>query len=242
MYPRLTRAPVREAVIDVRASFEKPPPSASYKKFQEALSGQFPKAAPLQHVQLSYNLDSRESSQKHIELGMRLDNPETAEVVQAKPEGIIYSKLAPYDTWDTLVRSAREVAEVYWEIFSPRQVARISTRFINVISLPEGPIDFDEYLVFGPQLPKGLPQTVSEFQNRIVSPQPDGKTLLVISTRFPGPEVGSGISVVLDIDAVRNAVFRDLASAFESLGELRSLKNAAFFNSITDCTREQLNG
>ena len=66
--------------------------------------------------------------------------------------------------------------------------------------------------------------------------------MIILATAFPGPDVESGLSIVLDIDVVRNRTYSDLDAAFQSLGELRELKNTAFFNSITDKTLELFDG
>lgn len=242
MFPTLAKPPIREAVIDVRASFETPPSEQAYKDFQARLATHYPNSSPIERMEFHFNVAENRSSQVKELHGIRMESADKCEVVQAQQSGITYSRLTPYKSWGHFVQVARQNAEAYWEVFNPAQAARISTRFINDIRLPGGQVDFDDYLRFGPQLPEGLPQHVSEFRNRIVSPQEDGQTVIVLATTYLGPGIESETKVVLDIDVVRHRSYESLEQAFDSLDDLRALKNTAFFNSITEKTRELFDG
>lgn len=242
MYRTLVNAPIREAVIDLRASFAELPDEEKFDRFREALHREFPKSAPMRDVKFQINLSTEQASPTFQSNGVRFEGTDETEIILCGSQSVSYSKLRPYDTWESFTKRAAYIAEIYWDVFEPEQVSRISTRFINDIGIPDERFDFDDYLKLGPQIPDGLHQELSEFQNRLVSPQPDGQTVIILAMAFPGPGVESSPSIVLDIDVVRNRLYANTSAAFESLEELRELKNLAFFNSITEKTLELFNG
>ena len=54
------------------------------------------------------------------------------QVVQARLDGFTFSRLKPYDKWESLRDEARELWQHYVQIASPETVTRVALRYINV--------------------------------------------------------------------------------------------------------------
>ena len=156
-------------------------------------------------------------------------------IVQAKNDGLVVSRLPPYDSWETLIAEVRSLWVVYFKVFAPSSVMRLGVRYINRIDLEyvDGRIDFDTVFTAGPQIPPGLPQTLETFATRIVMPMPDQHATLAIVQALEAPTVDGTHTALLDLDAFTNTLMKpDTQEIWDQLDRLRKVKNTAFFESL----------
>ena len=207
-YPKLKNAPVAEAIIELRIRTPSPVAPERFDVFRDRLKDRFPKAQPIRFFESRFNLEEGaevKNDVSHSVIGVRLDDADGKWVVQAKSDGFTVSRLSPYESWDGLTARVRELWPLYVEIFEPEAVIRLGVRYINLFPVDEGgSIDLDDLLTKGPDIPEGLPQTLSEFMTRWVLRINESGIVLVI-VQAPGEaNVGAGAGrsgVVLDIDA-----------------------------------------
>lgn len=243
-YPHLSKAPIAEAVVEVRVRMSRPVPPASFEVFRSRLKDRFPKSQNIHFVASHLRFDSDEQVKNDVSttlLGVRLDAVDGKWVVQAKSDGFAVSCLAPYESWDSLIGTLRDLWPVYLEVFQPQAVLRLGARYINRVPLPDkDTVDLDSVLTGGPKIPPGLPQSLTQFVTRIVLPmEAEGIVLTVLQSLEPTPvdiAVDRG-HVVLDIDAACERTLEPTSpEMWERLDALRDAKNMAFFSSLTEPT------
>ncbi|MCM0608374.1 MAG: TIGR04255 family protein [Ideonella sp. WA131b] len=243
-YPHLTKAPVAEAVIEIRVRLSRPVVQADFNAFRDRLKDQFPKDQNIRYVASHMQFGSDEELKNDVStglIGVRLDDQEGRWVVQAKSDGLAVSRLPPYESWDGLVATLRELWPVYVEVFEPSAILRLGVRYINRVPLPDAEnVDLDALLTAGPKIPPLLPQTLTQFVTRVIFPLPDeGIVLTVLQSLEPAPGdvVGRRAHVVLDIDAAcEQTMSPNAIEMWGRLDSLRDAKNMAFFGSLTEPT------
>ena len=246
-YPNLSKAPVVEAIIEIKVRMAQPVGADIYDAFRERLKDEYPTAKKIQFVstQLNFNADAaftNDVSQSVV--GVRLDDPTGQWVVQGKSDGFTVSRLTPYESWERLVARVRELWPTYVEMFRPEAVLRLGVRYINMVPLPnQSVVDLDAVLTAGPKIPDNLPKDLLEFITRLVIPFSDsGCTVTIqqaLGTLAGGMKDGRPC-VVVDIDAASEQSFDPGSSElWTRLEALREAKNLAFFNSLTVPTWEQ---
>jgi uncharacterized protein (TIGR04255 family) len=98
--------------------------------------------------------------------------------------------------------------------------------------------DFGDYLAIPPDIPRGLPQGLASFLMRFVIPNPATGAIAIVTQSFESPSE-THAQVILDID-----VFKDVElpingdECWSQFDALRDYKNAIFFESITERTKE----
>lgn len=245
-FPNLKNAPSVEAVLELRVRLSAPYTTAMGASFAQRMQASFPKSDEIRFVSnhVSFGNDVAPESSASVSLiGVRLESEDGKWVVQAKADGLAVSRMAPYESWETLIAKLKSTWALYAEVFAPQLVTRIGARFINKLVLGTTTIDLDAVLFAGPKIPPALPQHFIQFSSSVVVPKPDVDAAVAItqaSELVPfGPDMG--MNVVLDIDAFSETPHATNApEVWRALDVLRELKNVAFFGSITPATLARL--
>jgi len=165
-------------------------------------------------------------------LGKRYEREDGSEVVQFSRNGVTYSILKNYSSWDVLRDAARNAWQRFLAISGPVNVSRLAVRYINAIEVPLG-ADLDEYLTATPRIPTPLPQILNGFLQKIVIPFADDDASAIITQAMEGSTAGN-ISIVLDIDVFTNCLLEGAsAEIWSRLEKLRSIKNRVFFSHLS---------
>lgn len=228
VFPRLTHAPLREAIVDIRLRDVLP---ATFVSKLGSLEG-FPIAKAMKHGQFTFQISKDKPAEAKVTadeaIGQRYEREDASEVVQFRRNGLTYSILKNYTSWDVLRDAARYAWQRFLSISGPINVNRLAVRYINAIEIPVG-ADYDEYLTAAPRIPKPLPQIVNSFIQKVAVPfAGEGATAMITQTlETPAP-------AVLDIDVFSECSL-DGASVeiWAVLEKLRSVKNRVFFASLT---------
>ena len=241
-YPHLSRAPVVEAVVDLRARMLRPAAPVGFAEFRDRLQGQYPRAKDIRFLEAHLNVDGLENVQQNVSntlFGVRLEDTDGRWVIQAKGDGLAVSRLPPYESWEGLRDTVRSIWPIYVGIFGPESVLRLGVRYINRLPMqPEQSVDLDLMLTAGPRIPPKLPQTLAQFVTRVVIPvQPEGVQVAILQSIESSP---TGGGLILDIDAwCEKSVTPDSEEIWATLEALREAKNMAFFGSLTQPAWEQ---
>lgn len=239
-YPHLPKAPIVEAIIDFRVRPRENVTAETLRPLRDTLGGEYA-FTPARLIRAHFQISEPESSQtsmSHVDVGWRGESQDKLYVVQAQVEGFTFSRLKPYEHWESFRDAARRMWSAYQSVAAPEAVTRIALRYINRIEF-KVPIDFDDYLTKAPGLPDNLPQVVSGFLSRVVIPYKSSGIQILITQAMEAPTVPGILPVLLDIDVFLEKTFAvDDEERWRILEELRGLKNDAFFGSVTERTLE----
>lgn len=237
-HPNLGNAPIREALIDFRVRLGREVELDTLRQLADSLAADYPRRDAIHrfHGQISFGDGGVVTSQKDGGLhGYRVTSRDGLNVAQIRLDGLTFSRLAPYRSWDGMIGDAWPIWNRYVSELQPAGVGRVATRFINVWGLPRG-MTLDGVLTAPPRLPAGLPSTCSAFLFRYVTEPADDFAATVSLATEPSEDPQS-VSVVLDIDCYANREFsvksQEMGGIREALSELRVRKNAIFFRSVT---------
>lgn len=235
-----SHSPLTEAVIDLRVKLPEQTTLEILASLQQGQEGTYPtrKNQILMQGQLSDDPDVPPTvSRTHI--GYRFISQDERQVVQVRLDGFTFSRLTPYESWESFRDEARRWWTLYRAETQPETVQRIAVRYINRLDIPLPLDDFKEYLRTVPEVSPDLPQELSGYFMQLHIPQENLRAMLQLNEAIvppPRPEVAS---VMLDIDLFRSddvpSQEADLWALFE---QLRQRKNEIFEACITERTRE----
>ncbi len=230
-HPTLSRAPIREALVDLRT--QPLADIATLEAFREAVA---PELGGEVHEMLELQFRGKGTSPPEAlpakVKGFQLWSKDKLRVVHVREDGFSVSQLPPYKSWPELRTFAKDAFTRFVSIVRPERVSRCALRYINEISLPEGSVPAD-YLRTLPTVAPSLPQAPVGFLIRLELPMPSSRVLLT--------EVfdAVGQKLVLDIDTFREEEFAaNDAAVWAALDSLRDVKNDVFFGCITDKAKE----
>lgn len=238
----LPRAPIVEAVIDIRARPEAVLDEAMLKPQLEAkLSGyQFLDSQRQIQIQHEVSLQGNTSPGPIIRdlgwKGLRFQSDDKKHIVQFNQDGFVFSRLEPYESWEQLYEEGMRLWFVYVGLAQPVEIHRIGLRYINRIQLPPDELRFEDYLVSAPMPPKGLDVPFHGFvhQDTLAIPGHPYAINVVRTIQPPGTLDNQGMRLILDIDAFTTQGFELNEMALKQrLLEMRWLKNKVFFGSVT---------
>jgi uncharacterized protein (TIGR04255 family) len=234
----LEHAPIKEALIDIRAVA-----TTSYEDIglaHQQFAEQYPKVENIQKSEIGWKINPQEQTssveQQNKNVGYKFTSQDEKYIAQFRTDGFTFSRLEPYETWEAMRDEAKRLWQIYLEVAKPEAITRVAVRYINALRIPLPLNDFKEYLTAPPEVPEGLPQGVSGFLSRIGLKEPTIHADCIFTQAL---EEGNQeeITVVLDIDAFMLSTFDANELHFwEKIEQLRNFKNQVFFKSITDKT------
>ena len=240
-----SKAPITEAIIDVRAVLPDDVDVATLRRGHDSEITAYPQATPLYlaHVHVEMPKAQAPTMQStHGAHGWKSISADKLYVWQSRLDGFTLSRLAPYDQW----KSFRAEAERLWDRYRiharPAQVTRIAVRYVNRFDLPSQMGDLKEYLTTQPEVTTTMPHyALAGFFMQLQIPQPDLSAMLLLNEALVPPSGPETISVLLDIDLfIEKTLPTDSAQIWESIERLRHRKNEVFEGCITDATRERI--
>jgi uncharacterized protein (TIGR04255 family) len=238
-------APITEALIDIRVKLPPQTDLAKLAVFHDAIKQRYP--AKQERVSWRGHIEVKASPVAQVSQsaaggpdGYLFTSVDGRQVVQARLDGFTFSRLKPYDKWESLRDEARELWQHYIRIASPETVTRIALRYINRIEIPLPIRDFKEYILTTPEIAPDLPQGLGSFFMRLVIPDAQTQAVAVVTeTVEPIEESSNRLPLIFDIDVFRMAAFDVTGKAlWETLDQLHDLKNDIFFKSITPKAKE----
>lgn len=186
-------------------------------------------------MQLNKELPTLTGHDRMIE-GYRYTTSDDERSVQVRLDGFAFSQMKPYKTWEKLKHEAKRLWTIYENELNPVEIKRISTRYINEMSIPLPIVKLEDILNAPPQIPYDLGQDISVFFTRIVSKDVGIGATSIVTQAFDSI-VNSHARIILDIDVfVDRGHFLKESQCWDCLDELRDYKNRIFFSSITEKT------
>ncbi|MFL5245107.1 MAG: TIGR04255 family protein [Gemmataceae bacterium] len=245
-FPHLAAAPIVEAVIQWNARAQLPfEPDALQKRLESLLPG-YPNREPQYHHEFLFqglvaeNQPQSTSSHQGGWHGFRVSTADKHYIAQITRDGLVLSRLHPYEDWQRFSAEALRVWKVYLQLAAPSEVQRLGVRFINRIASAR--IDtLNEYL----NEPPTCPMPLKDFLYQSTYEVPGQPFLIrVVKTMQAGISGASEESgLILDIDVgTTKAIACDEEALREPLSKMRWLKNKFFFDLLTDSAIESFKG
>ena len=238
IYPN---APIREAVFDIRVDRLNIKQIEDLAVFKDLVKDNFPIEKKRHNVTglIQFSADKPVESAAHSDLtGYVFISEDQTRQLQVRVDGITLNILKPYENWETHFEQFLKMWEIYKKLFSPNNVIRIASRFINKIEIPLPFNDFQEYILNMPPIPNCLPQTFATFFMQIQVPCNDSYRNAIITETIE-PIIDFKLPFILDIDVFQELnVQNSTDSIVANFDELRKVKNEIFESCITDKTRK----
>lgn len=235
-YPTLKKAPITEALIDIRVKLPSSVDADKLDFIYELIKEQYPvkQKQKVSEFEFEPNADVIVKSYEAKMHGYRYITSDKKQIVQTRMDGFTFSRLHPYITWEHLRDEAYRLWKIYVDIASPELISRVAVRYINNLNIPMPIGDFGDYLTSPPIVPEKLPQGISSFFSRIVLPKPSINSFAIITQALETIiDTSKSLPIILDIDAIHhNPDGLSEEEAWNKLEELRYFKNEIFFNSI----------
>lgn len=241
-WPRLTKAPIVEAIFDIQTVADPGMASERLASIAPPSSDEYPIVQVRESIRsdLRFNPDgSVDASNSHRGRDGRLfRSRDGRQAVQFNLNGFSFNRLKPYDTWDSFFATAWMHWERYRDAARPASVSRVGVRYINRLPLPLPFNDFKDYVRTTPEIAPDLPQALASFLMRLVIPDEAHEALVVLTETFEAQDNGV-LPFILDIDVFRAGVWVPDDPALPGVFEmLREVKNNFFFNSLTERAKE----
>lgn len=241
-YPTLKKAPITEAIIDIRVKLPSSVTAEKIHSIYELVKEQYPEEQKQEVSEFKFEpkADVKVKASEAAIKAYRYITSDKKQILQTRLDGFALSRLHPYEDWDTLRDEAFRLWKMYVDIATPELIYRVAVRYINNLNIPMPKKDFNEYLTAAPTVPEALPQAISSFFNRIVLPNPSINSHAIITQALEQViDTNQPIPIILDIDAIHHkpdGLSED--EAWTTIENLRHFKNDIFFNSITPELKE----
>lgn len=239
-WPRFPRAPITEALLDIRTRLPASVDLRLLATFQEAIKDRYPERHERTALQASIEFKPGEASisSKGGADGFLFRSADGRQIVQTRLDGFTFNRLKPYDQWSTFRDEAKGLWARYVELTDPQAASRVALRYINRIEVPLPMRDFKDYILTVPDIAPKLPQGLAGFLMRLVIPHNTSKAVAIITETMENPEKDV-LPLILDIDVFIESPFDPSdESLWEAMESLRDFKNELFFYSLTQKAKE----
>ena len=237
------RAPITEAVLDIRALLPAEINLESLRTFHDSVKENYPgkrerriwkggiEIKPEGHLEV---LQSRGEPD-----GYQFISLDEKQIVQARLDGFTYNRLRPYDRWESFRDQAKSLWETYVTVARPERIIRTALRYINRIEIPLPMGDFKEYILTIPEVAPRLPQGLAKFFMQLFLTVDEIPATAIVTETLEPVSNFNKLPLIFDIDVVCETGFAVGSEEVWRLFEkLHDLKNDIFFDSITDRTKE----
>ncbi|HVP00548.1 MAG TPA: TIGR04255 family protein [Bryobacteraceae bacterium] len=237
---KYARAPITEAIIEIRVRPSSGVTGISCKEALEAIKKEYPDATDLMKMEAEIRGGPQVGALATQALnGCARRSDERRQVVTAMPDRFAFSQLQPYAAWEEFQPTAKSLWRSYALALKPEAVTRIATRFVNRIELPLPVSELGKYLLTAPTLSPMMPQKeIAGAFMQLQLPQKDLRcnVLLNLAILPPGE---STFPVILDTDISDEGEFSALEDdlVWARLEEFRWRKNEIFEACVTDEVR-----
>jgi uncharacterized protein (TIGR04255 family) len=239
-FPHLDKAPIVEAVLDIRVVPSVKWDEASLQAELKQRFPDFPKHEIMRETRFQLPPGKPAPVVEDFGcVGFKLRSSDNLHIVQFNKGSFVFSRLKPYEDWEQFSREALRAWAIYCELLKPSEVRRVGLRFINRIAIKQSKIELSDYYKYPPEPLKELNWPLSGYLHHDVMQVPETSYFVnVIKTvqNIPG-EIG----LLLDIDVFmeNHFVYNELR-IIECMEEMCWVKNKIFFGSLTEKLIQEL--
>jgi uncharacterized protein (TIGR04255 family) len=246
-FPLLARAPIIEAVLDIRARAEAPwEESAVSERLRKELPD-YPIVQSKREIRHELKIDKGQPAAQSIQdrwKGLQFQSGDKRHIAQFHRDGFVFSRLQPYQSWDQFRNEAMRLWRIHQAAAQPAEIHRLGLRFINRILLPKGSC-IEDYLQIIPKPPRWLELPFAGFFHHETLTVPGYPySINMVRTMQPPqdspPEEGAGLILDIDVFTITPPLEAQNAVMEQRIEEMRWLKNRVFFGSITPKALEEM--
>ena len=236
-FPHLKRAPITEAVIEIRAKASSKLEEPQMLELLKPALGDYPEHRGTHafegHLQFLPGKQPEVSAKTLGLLGVQFTSSDKKQIAKFQNDLFSFSRLHPYHGWDDFSKEAVRLWKVHLELARPLEIQRIGVRFINAFPVSQEREVTDYFVGFPDDLPD-LNITLGGFLHRTVFIVPEHPYEMTMIKTMKEPKKGEKPLFILDIDVYSNRTFQiDDKALIDRLSEMRWLKNKSFFGSIS---------
>lgn len=234
-----SKAPITEALIDLRVNL---PGEATLKRLNDL----FPSISieyPNQDNQLIFQGQlmagtSVSATANQTQIGYAYSDRDRRQVFNACLGSFTFSRLAPYDRWESFRDEAKRLWSIYQDAVRPITITRLAVRYVNRLDIPLPISDLKDFLRTVPEVSVDLPEGLSGYFMQLQIPQEDVGAMVVINQAMIPPANPEVISILLDIDISQDYTLLIDKDFWSCLEKLHTRLNHVFEACITDETRK----
>lgn len=238
-FPHLSRAPITEALLTFQANAAAHWGEENMLSRLKALWPNHPDPQELQQVNMQFSAKSGEQPRQDTMSAQILGwifRSETEHIAhQVRRDGYTFSRLKPYEDWESFEMAAKENWQKVSEILEPAPLHSVAARFINLLEIPTAKFKWKRYFTTQPPCPAGLKWQFQGFVQQAVYAVPDSECTVQVtfSPSFSAAPKETSI-FMLDIDvSLKQSLPSSGKSVDEVLDEMHLRKNQAFFGMLT---------
>jgi len=240
-FPHLSKAPIVEAVIDIRVVPSVKWDETSLQSELKRRLPDYPKIEPLRGAR--FEINAKKLLNPAVEdfgcVSLKLHSGDNLHIAQFNKDAFVFSRLKPYENWEQLSAEALRLWGIYCELLKPKQVTRIGLRFINRIAIKQEKVELADYYKYPPASLKELNWTLAHYLHHDVMQVPE--TSYAVNLIKTVQNVPGEIDLILDIDVFTREGFEYNELHWRRfLEEMRWVKNKMFFSSLTDRVIQEL--
>jgi uncharacterized protein (TIGR04255 family) len=234
-YPR---PPITEAVIELR--FDETLGDRDMERVRDRFKRTFATVEEMQNIEVS--IEGKKIQHKASSAGFKMTAGNAVDVIIINPATFGTVRLAPYESWESLLKTANDNFLLFTKILGRKKVVRLGVRFVNRFDIPNAMIQgqkVNEFLRLGISLSDKITTQIGPYSLVVNAVDRDSGAKLLIQSAVVPPALIDHASITLDTDAFWDAdIPQRLDEMWEKVSVLRDAKNSVFENSITDRLRE----
>jgi uncharacterized protein (TIGR04255 family) len=235
-------APIIEAIFDVQVELPENVGIAQLDAFCGEIARAYPEKKERRRFEGKFEVkQGQAATAESIDLG--LDgflswSADRKQVVQARLNGLSFSRLKPYESWDQHFSEFLKNLRLYFQEIAPLRIRRAATRFVNVIEIPLEDIEWHKYFSDAPKSPF-RDALIVNFFNRLELKLLKSNATAVITRTIVQSNNPAVKSVVLDIEVfVDMSSEADIEMVAKVFKNLRGQKNKIFEKILTKRAKE----
>jgi len=237
-YPPLNKAPIVEAVVDLRVGQRSGFQLETFDPLREMLAGQYPNLEEQSRLEHSFRHElgrPPEFSTRDLgAYGRRYRSADGRNIAQFRRDGFTFSRLEPYTRWEEVFGEAWKLWKTYIELAKPVEVTRIAVRYINRMLLPLPLDDLAKYLKAPPVVPAGWPPSLSGYLSRYILRDPESGAVANVTLALEPQEGDLNRPLIFDIDVCEKVTLEPNDATIPTrFVRLRTMKNTIFFGGLT---------
>ncbi|MCY3827096.1 MAG: TIGR04255 family protein [Candidatus Dadabacteria bacterium] len=239
-FPRLPRAPIVEAVLDLRVVSSAEWDESSLQSQLEERLPDYPKHDTVQETEVQLSPETGTNVVKDfVHVGLKCQSEDSFYVVQFNKDSFVFSRLKPYENWEKFSREALRLWKIYCELLEPTEIGRIGLRFINRLAIKQGQrIELADYYKRPPLPIEGLNWLLSGYLHRDVLQIPGTPYSVNVIKTVQRTQQEAGL--LLDIDVfMQKSLNCGEIQVSKYMDEMRWVKNKAFFSNLTKKALEE---
>lgn len=229
----LRNPPIQEALVDLRVQVSDGTTFDSLDRASTALAQEYPERKERREGIIQVQFQRQSVAERVIQqdkpMGVVRASPDGKRLVQFRLDGFTFNRLRPYTTWAEMRDEAKKAWVIYQKACGPR-VVRAALRYINVLEVKVRPENLSDWLTAPPKVPGGVESSLSDFLTRVSFADSRRNARAIVSQAYVPGEGGAKITI--DIDVFREGTLVGEKEVWDSLEELRELKNELFFGSL----------